>query len=86
MSDNSLLIGDVDQDALLNWLCKNISPLILTTKDQYSYYNMYHGDDDLWIMSTTDVSDVSGSQHDEITQVLFKNINDLLLCKLTWGT
>jgi hypothetical protein len=45
---------------------------------------MYHGDRDLWILQTTDVSDVSG-QFDTITHVRFKSINDLLLCKLTWG-
>jgi hypothetical protein len=82
---NSLLIGDVDQDALLNWLCENISPLVMTTRNEYSYFNMYHGDDDLWIMDTTDVSDVNSSKWDEITQVIFKNKDDLLLCKLTWS-
>ena len=82
---NSLYIGDVDLDALLNWLCENISGLAMTTRHDNSYYNMYHGDDDKWIMETSDVSDVRGSSWDEMTQLRFKNKEDLFLCKLTWG-
>jgi hypothetical protein len=80
-----LYIGDANEEELLNWLCENISPLIMTTKAQYAYYEMYHGDHDLWIMNTTDVSDVSSSKWDTITEILFKNKEDVMYCHLVWG-
>lgn len=80
----SLYIGDVDEKEVVNWLSENLSPVVFTTRADFAYYDMYHGDRDLWILDTSDVSDVS-PQYDTITQVRFKDQNDLLLCKLTWG-
>ena len=81
----TLYIGDVDEQDLLNWLCENISPLVMTTRAEHAYYDMHHGDNDLWIMDTTDVSDVSSSKWDTITEVMFKNKEDLVYCQLVWG-
>ena len=80
-----LYLGDVDEEELLAWLCENISSLVMTTKAEYSYFNMYHGDDDLWIMETSDVSDVSGSHWDTITVVTFLRKEDAMLSRLRWG-
>jgi hypothetical protein len=54
----SLYIGDINEYELVNWLSENISPVAMTTRAEYQYFDMYHGDDDKWIMDTTDVSDV----------------------------
>ena len=80
-----LYLGDVDEEELLGWLCETISPLVMTTKAEYSYFNMYHGDDDLWIMDTSDVSDVSGSSWDTMTVVTFLRKEDAMLSRLRWG-
>ena len=80
-----IYIGDADEQALLNWLCENISPLVMTTKAEFAYFEMYHGDDDKWIMNTTDVSDVSSSKWDTITEVIFNNKEDVMYCHLVWG-
>lgn len=80
-----LYLGDVDEEELLAWLCENISSLVMTTKAEYSYFNMYHGDDDLWIMETSDVSDVSGSSWDTMTVVTFLRKEDAMLSRLRWG-
>jgi hypothetical protein len=80
-----LYIGDADEQALLNWLCENISPLVMTTKAEFAYFEMYHGDDDKWIMNTTDVSDVSSSKWDTITEVTFRDKEDIMYCHLVWG-
>ena len=80
-----LYLGDVDEEELLAWLCENISSLVMTTKAEYSYFNMYHGDDDLWIMETSDVSDVSGSRWDTMTVVTFLRKEDAMLSRLRWG-
>jgi hypothetical protein len=81
----NLYLGDVDEEELLAWLCENISSLVMTTKAEYSYFNMYHGDDDLWIMETSDVSDLNSSPWDTITQVTFKSNEDAMLSRLRWG-
>jgi hypothetical protein len=80
-----LYLGDVDEDELLGWLCENISPLVMTTKAEFSYFNMYHGDDDLWIMETSDVSDVRGSPWDTMTRIIFLRKDDAMLSRLRWG-
>ncbi len=80
-----LYIGDADEEALLNWLCENISPLVMTTRAQYAYHDMYHGDNDRWTMDTTDVSDVSSSKWDTITEIVFKDQEDVMFCRLVWG-
>jgi hypothetical protein len=80
-----LYIGDVNEEELYSWLCANISPLVMTTRAEWSYYDMYHGDNDLWIMHSQDVSDVSGSPWDVITQVSFKNKEDAVMTKLCFG-
>lgn len=82
---HNLYIGDVEEEDVYAWLSETISPLLMTTKAEFRYYDMYHGDRDLWIMQTTDVSDVSGSSNDTITLVSFKNIEDALLTKLRFG-
>lgn len=82
---NCLYLGDANEEDVLNWLCEHISPLVMTTKAEYAYHEMYHGDDDLWIMDTTDVSDVSSSKWDTITEIIFKNKEDVMYCHLVWG-
>lgn len=82
---NSLYLNDVNEEEVLNWLCEHVSPLEMTTRPEYAYHDMYHGNDDKWIMETTDVSDVSGSAWDTITEVVFKNKEDIMYCHLVWG-
>jgi hypothetical protein len=77
-------LGDRDETELYDWLCENIAPVLMTTKAQYDYFTMYHGEDDLWIMHSADVSDTSGS-YDLITQLSFKNKEDALMAKLRFG-
>jgi|Laugrespbdmm15sn_2_1035079.scaffolds.fasta_scaffold185324_1 hypothetical protein len=81
----NLYIGDAVEEDVYAWLCESIAPLLMTTQAEYDYYDMYHGDRDLWIMHSTDVSDVSGSANDTITLLSFKNIEDALLAKLRFG-
>lgn len=81
----SLYIGDINEYELVNWLSENISPVAMTTRAEYQYFDMYHGDDDKWIMDTTDVSDVSSSKWDTITHIQFRHKEDLMLCHLAWG-
>jgi hypothetical protein len=83
--NHNLYIGDANLEDVYSWLSETISPVILTTRDEFSYYDMYHGDGDLWIMQTTDVSDVSGSSNDTITLISFKNIEDAVLARLRLG-
>lgn len=80
----SLYLGDKEEDDVLGWLIENISPLAMTSKAEYNYYNTYHGENDLWAMDSTDVSDVSG-QFDTITQVRLKYKQDAMLCALRFG-
>lgn len=80
-----LYIGDKDENDILGWLIANVAPLGSTTKEDWNYYNTYKSKNDTWIMNTTDVSDVSSSQWDTMTHVVFKNKDDAMLCKLTWG-
>jgi len=80
-----LYIGDVNDHDLADWLAGNISPVVFTTRSEFAYYDMYHGDFDLWILDTTDVSDVSSSKYDTISVVTFSRREDLMLCQLTWG-
>jgi hypothetical protein len=82
---NCLYLGDVNDEDVLNWLCEHISPLVLTTKAEYDYFEMYHGDDDKWIMHSADVSDVSSSKWDTVTEIIFKNKEDVMYCHLVWG-
>lgn len=63
---------------------ENVSPLGMTTKAEFNYYNTYYGDDDLWVMNTSDVSDVSG-QWDEIAELVFRTKEDAMLCSLRFG-
>jgi hypothetical protein len=83
--NHNLYIGDVEEEDVYSWLCETISPVLMTTQAEYDYFKMYHGDRDLWIMHSTDVSDVSGSSNDTITLISFKNIEDALLTKLRFG-
>jgi aromatic ring-cleaving dioxygenase len=80
-----LYLGDAVEDEVLSWLIENISGLVMTTKPEFHYYNTYHGDNDLWIMNTTDVSDVSSSKWDEITEIVFQTKEDAMLCSLRFG-
>ena len=82
--DYILHVGDADESKLVEWLCENLSPIVFTTRSEYSYSDMYHGDHDLWILHTQDVSDVSG-QYDTITQIHFAKKEDRLLFQLTFG-
>jgi len=81
----NLYIGDVEEEDVYCWLSETVSPLVMTTKAEFSYYDMYHGDRDLWIMQTTDVSDVSGSSNDTVTLISFKHMEDALLARLRFG-
>lgn len=83
--NHNLYIGDVEEEDVYSWLSETISPVMMTTKAEFSYYDMYHGDRDLWIMQTTDVSDVSGSANDTVTLISFKHLEDALLAKLRFG-
>jgi hypothetical protein len=84
MLDYNLYLGDRDETELYDWLCENIAPVLMTTKADWDYFTMYHGDDDLWIMHSADVSDTSGS-YDIITVLSFKNKEDALMAKLRFG-
>jgi hypothetical protein len=84
MLDYNLYLGDRDETELYDWLCENIAPVLMTTKAEWDYFTMYHGDDDLWIMHSADVSDTSGS-YDIITVLSFKNKEDALMAKLRFG-
>ncbi len=84
MLDYNLYLGDRDETELYDWLCENIAPVLMTTKSEWDYFTMYHGDDDLWIMHSADVSDTSG-QYDIITVLSFKNKEDALMAKLRFG-
>ena len=80
----NLYIGDIDEQEILGWLCENIGPIARTVKEEYNYFNTYHGSNNLWVMNTSDVSDVSG-QYDTITLVSFKRPEDAMLTKIRWG-
>jgi hypothetical protein len=82
---HKLYIGDVNEQDLADWLEENISPILFTTKEVSAYFTMYHGDNDLWILDTADVSDVSSSKYDTVSVVTFSRREDLMLCQLTWG-
>ena len=82
---NCLYLGDADEEEVLNWLCEHISPLVMTTRAEFAYHDMHHGDDDKWIMDTTDTSDVRGCKWDTITEIVFKNKEDVMYCHLVWG-
>ena len=82
--DHTLYIGDVDEQEVVEWLTRNLSPVVFTTRTDGDYYDMYHGDHDLWILHSQDVSDVSG-QYDTITQICFAKKEDRLLFQLTFG-
>lgn len=84
MLDYNLYLGDRDETELYDWLCENIAPVLMTTKAEWDYFTMYHGDDDLWIMHSADVSDTSG-QYDVITVMSFKNKEDAVMAKLRFG-
>jgi hypothetical protein len=84
MLDYNLYLGDRDETELYEWLCENIAPVLMTTKAEWDYFTMYHGDNDLWIMHSADVSDTSGS-YDIITVLSFKNKEDALMAKLRFG-
>jgi len=80
-----LYIGDAVEEDVYEWLCENIAPVLMTTQAEYDYFKMYHGDHDLWIMHSTDVSDVGGSRWDTITQISFKKKEDAIMTKLRFG-
>jgi len=84
MLDYNLYLGDRDETELYEWLCENIAPVLMTTKAEWDYFTMYHGDDDLWIMHSADVSDTSG-QYDIITVLSFKHREDAVMAKLRFG-
>ena len=79
-----LYLCDVDERAVLEWICENISPVAFTTRAEFAYNDMYHGERDLWILDTTDVSDAS-YVWDTITRVQFKHKEDAALTMLRWG-
>jgi hypothetical protein len=79
-----LYIGDANEESVVEWLCENLSPIVLTTRAEHSLTDMYHGDCDLWILNTQDVSDIR-SRYDNITMIRFLRDEDRLLCQLTWG-
>ena len=79
-----LYIGDAHEPDLLEWLCENLSPVVFTTRAEGHYTDMYHGDHDLWILDSQDVSDTS-SQFDTITVIHFLRKEDRLLFQLTFG-
>lgn len=81
----NLFVGDAVEEELYEWLSENIAPVLMTTQAEYDYFKMYHGDHDLWIMHSCDVSDVNGSVWDTVTQVSFKNKEDAILAKLRFG-
>lgn len=80
-----LYIGDADEEDLVSWLAENVSPVGFTSKSEFAYYQMYHGARDLWILDTTDVSDISSSKYDTITCVRFSKLEDCMMCWLVWG-
>jgi hypothetical protein len=80
----SLYLGDADEDNVYSWLCGNIAPVIRTTQAEHDYFKMYHGDQDLWSMHSTDVSDVSGS-YDTVTLIGFKHKEDAVMARLQFG-
>jgi hypothetical protein len=84
MLDYNLYLGDRDETELYEWLCENIAPVLMTTKAEWDYFTMYHGDNDLWIMHSADVSDTSG-QYDIITVLSFKHKEDAVLACLRFG-
>jgi len=79
-----IYLGDPNEEEVLSWLMENVSPLGMTTKAEFNYYNTYYGDDDLWVMNTSDVSDVSGPW-DEISELIFRIKEDAMLCGLRFG-
>jgi hypothetical protein len=81
----NLYISDVEEEDVYSWLSETVSPLVMTTQAEYDYFKMYHGDRDLWIMHSTDVSDVSGSANDTVTLISFKHMEDALLARLRFG-
>lgn len=80
-----LYIGDKDEEDILSWLIANIAPLGRTVKVDWNYYNTYNSKNNIWIMSTADVSDVGSSPWDTMTHIIFKKKEDAVMCKLTWG-
>lgn len=80
-----LYISDVDEDEVLAWLSENICPIGNTNKKEWNYFNTYIGVRKKWQLETADVSDLSSSPWDTITQVTFKSNEDALMCKLRWG-
>jgi hypothetical protein len=84
MLEYNLYVGDRDETELYDWLCENVGPLSMTTKSEYDYFTRFHGDNDLWIMHSADVSDASGV-YDIITQISFQHKEDLLMAKLRFG-
>lgn len=82
--NKDLYLCDVNEQEVLEWICENISPIAFTTRADFAYSNMYHGERDLWILDTSDVSDTS-YQWDTITRVQFKHKEDVALALLRWG-
>lgn len=80
----SLYLGDKEESEVLGWLIENIGAIEKTLKEEFQYFNTYHGVNDKWLMNTSDVSDVSG-QYDTITLVQFKDKEDAVLCALRFG-
>lgn len=82
--NKDLYLCDVDEQAVLEWICENISPIAGTTRPQFASSDTYYGERNLWILDTTDVSDAS-YQWDTITRVQFKHKDDAALTLLRWG-
>ena len=80
----TLYLGDCDEEVVLTWLIENIGPLGMTTQASGDYYKQFYAKDGMWVLRTSDVSDVSG-QFDTVTCVEFGSKEDALLCHLTWG-
>lgn len=83
-----ILLGDVDDLSIVEWLQENIAELdhtiIPRRNDHYSNYPKFSGRDDLWIVEVVDTTDTS-PQFDTITEIKFKYQDDALLFNLTWG-
>jgi len=84
MLSHCVYINDADDQEILNWLCETISGLVFTTRPEFSLNDMHHGDNDLWLLHSQDVSDVS-LEYDIITCVQFTKLEDAMLCKLRFG-
>jgi len=80
----NLYIGDNDDNDILTWLQENVEKLERTTKEEWNWFNTYHGMNNSWIMESSDVSDTS-SKYDIISQITFTTKEDAIMCGLRFG-